>query len=208
MSEWSLPQTPPIRGGLSVICGCMFSGKSEELIRRVRLAIISRQKVQIFKAAPDTRYSTTAIASHNGHQVEATPVASSSELYRSVERETTIVAIDEAQFFDHEFVNVCERLAEEGRHVITAGLDLDFRGEPFGHMPLLVARADTVTKLNAICTICLSPIASRTQRLVDGVPAGYDDPLIMVGATNLYEARCRAHHVVPGRPVRNGNGRH
>ncbi|HEX8597694.1 MAG TPA: thymidine kinase [Chloroflexia bacterium] len=183
-------------GWLEVVCGSMFSGKTEELIRRVKRAQIARQKVQVFKPRIDTRYSAVQVASHNGVLHTAVPVGGSTELEGLVEPDTTVVAIDEAQFFDEGVVDLCKRLTHNGVRVIAAGLDLDFRGEPFGPMPLLMAEAEMVDKLQAICVACGAP-ASRTQRLIDGRPANYDDPIIMVGAKENYEARCRHCHEVP-----------
>jgi thymidine kinase len=183
-------------GWLEVVCGSMFSGKTEELIRRVKRAQIARQKVQVFKPRIDTRYSAVQVASHNGVLHSAIPVGGSAELEGLVDPDTTVVAIDEAQFFDEGVVELCKRLTHSGVRVIAAGLDLDFRGEPFGPMPLLMAEAEMVDKLQAICVVCGAP-ASRTQRLIDGQPANYDDPIIMVGAKENYEARCRHCHEVP-----------
>jgi len=186
-------------GSVEVICGCMFSGKSEELIRRLRRAVIARQKVQVFKPAIDDRYAVDQVRSHSGSGFDATPVSSSLELLRRVAPETTVVGIDEAQFFDADLPRIVDRLASEGRRVICAGLDLDFRGEPFGTMPILLAIAERVDKLTAICMVSGEP-ATRTQRIIDGRPASYDDPIILVGATESYEARSRRHHIVPGKP--------
>jgi thymidine kinase len=185
----------PHRGQIEVICGSMFSGKTEELIRRVRRAQIARQKVQVFKPSLDARYTTEQIASHNGLRAAAVPVDNAGEIASRVEPDTDVVAIDEAQFFDDTIVEVCEELANRGIRVIVAGLDMDFRGEPFGPMPFLMARAEEVDKLRAICVRCGAP-ASRTQRLIDGEPASYDDPVILVGAAERYEARCRHCHEV------------
>ncbi|MCS7088510.1 MAG: thymidine kinase [Thermoflexales bacterium] len=188
-------------GSVEVICGCMFSGKTEELIRRVRRAIIARQKVQVFKPNIDTRYALDEVKSHNGLGIEAVPVASARELFERVEPDTEVVAIDEAQFFDSELPHVVNALADEGRRVICAGLDLDFRGEPFGPMPTLLCIADRVDKLTAICVVSGKP-ATRTQRIINGQPAHYDDPIILVGASESYEPRARRHHEVPGKPKR------
>lgn len=183
-------------GHVEVICGSMFCGKTDELIRRLRRATIARQKVQVFKPAIDGRYSLEKVTSHAGSEFAATPLASSKEVLENLEEDTTVVAIDEAQFFDENIINVVDELAERGLRVIVAGLDLNFKGEPFGCMPVLMARAEHVDKLQAICMVCGEP-ASRTQRLVNGKPARYDDPVIIVGAAELYEARCRMHHEVP-----------
>jgi thymidine kinase len=183
------------RGRVEIICGSMFSGKTEELIRRVRRAQIARQRVQVFKPTIDTRYSVERVTSHNGQDYDARPCASSAEIAQCIAPETTVVAIDEAQFFDDGLIAVVQALAARSVRVIVAGLDLDFRGEPFGPIPHLLCEAEEVTKLHAICVVC-GEEASRTQRLVNGQPARYDDPIILVGAAEAYEARCREHHVV------------
>ncbi|MBO9367546.1 MAG: thymidine kinase [Chloroflexi bacterium] len=189
---------PPAHGTIEVITGSMFSGKTDELIRRLIRARIARQKVQVFKPAIDVRYAVEKVTSHNGSHFDATPIAAASEILQHLQPDTTVIGIDEAQFFDAEIVTVVEMLAERGLRVIIAGLDMDFRGEPFGPMPLLMAKAERVDKLQAICMVCGEP-ASRTQRLVNGQPAHYDDPVVIVGASELYEARCRLHHQVPGK---------
>jgi len=186
-------------GWIEVVCGSMFSGKTEELIRRVRRAKIARQQVQVFKPALDTRYAVEKVTSHNGIESEAVPVESSRAILEQIVPDTNVVAIDEVQFFDSDVVAICQLMAERGLRVICAGLDMDFRGEPFGPMPLLMAEAEHVEKLQAICVVCGTP-ASRTQRLIDGRPASYDDPIVLVGGSESYEARCRLHHEVPGRP--------
>jgi thymidine kinase len=186
-------------GWVEIVCGSMFSGKTEELIRRVRRARIAKQQVQVFKPALDNRYELQKVSSHNGLHWQAVPVSNAREILDQLEPETTVVAVDEAQFFDWEIAQVCDLLAARGLRVILAGLDVDFRGEPFGPMPLLMAEAEEVTKLQAICVVCGAP-ASRTQRLINGEPAAYDDPVILVGGSESYEARCRACHQVPGKP--------
>jgi thymidine kinase len=173
----------------------MFSGKTEELIRRVRRARIARQKVHVFKPSIDTRYAEREVTSHNGMQIEAVPVAGVDQLRTLIEPDTTVVAIDEVQFYEGDVVALCEDLADHGVRVIVAGLDTDFRGVPFGPVPELMARAEKVDKLQAICVVCGGQ-ASRTQRLIDGQPAAYDDPVILVGASEVYEARCRGCHAV------------
>jgi thymidine kinase len=183
-------------GWVEIICGSMFSGKTEELIRRVRRARIAKQKVQVFKPAMDNRYHSEQVSSHDGLQWEAVPVGNAREILERLEPDTTIVAVDEVQFFDWEISDVCNELAGSGLRVILAGLDMDFRGEPFGPMPLLMAEAEEVTKLQAICVTCGAP-ASRTQRLIDRQPAAYDEPVILVGGSESYEARCRHCHQVP-----------
>ncbi|GAB1421482.1 thymidine kinase [Anaerolineales bacterium] len=187
-------------GRIELVCGSMFSGKTEELIRRVRRAIIAKQKIQVFKPGMDHRYGITVVASHNGQEVEAVPVNSSSEIIGLLRDDTTVVALDEIQFFDASITKVVQQLANNGIRVIAAGLDMDFRGEPFGQMPQLMCIAEEVTKLHAICMDC-GEAASFTQRLVDGRPAFYDDPIILIGAKESYEARCRKHHRVPVREM-------
>lgn len=187
-------------GQVEVICGSMFSGKSEELIRRVRRARYGKKTVQVFKPAIDVRYSEESVVSHDGESVTATPIQQSQDILPHLLSGTNVVAIDEVQFFDYEILDVIRELASRGIRVIAAGLDTDFRGEPFEPMPELMAEADFVTKLNAICVVC-GETASRTQRLVNGKPASYDDPIILVGASEAYEARCRSCHEVPGRPL-------
>ncbi len=183
-------------GSIEVITGSMFCGKTDELIRRLRRATIARQKVQVFKPAIDIRYAVEKVTSHAGAQFDALPVGNSSEILERLEKDATVIAIDEAQFFDEGIVNIATELAEKGLRVIVGGLDTDFRAEPFGPMPALMAKAEKVRKLRAICVICGGE-ASRTQRLVNGEPARYDDPVVIVGADELYEARCREHHKVP-----------
>lgn len=183
------------KGRIELICGSMFSGKTEELIRRLRRAVIAKQEVQVFKPAIDQRYHVQKVTSHNGLNFEALPVARSRDILEALNPLTTVVAIDEVQFFDDDVIAVCEQLAHEGKRVICAGLDTDFRGIPFGPIPALMARAEDVSKLHAICVIC-GEEASRTQRLIAGQPAAFDDPVVMVGAAEVYEARCRQCHVV------------
>jgi thymidine kinase len=183
-------------GWVEVICGSMFSGKTEEMIRRVRRARIAKQKVQVFKPVIDNRYSVEKVASHNGVDHEALPISTSADIIRNLDADTTVVGIEEIQFFDMDVIHVAQQLADRGVRVIAAGLDMDFRGEPFGPMPQLMSEAEQVDKLQAICVICGKP-ASRTQRLINGKPARYDDPLIVIGGSESYEARCREHHEVP-----------
>ncbi|MBN2007226.1 MAG: thymidine kinase [Anaerolineae bacterium] len=183
-------------GWIEVICGSMFSGKTEELIRRLRRAQIARQKIQVFKPTIDVRYTNKAIASHNGLQEKAIPVQDSAALRARVDPDSNVIAIDEVQFFDEGIITLCNDLAVQGKRVICAGLDMDFRGMPFGPIPQLLAVAERVDKLQAICVVC-GAAASRTQRLIEGRPASDDDPIVLVGASEVYEARCRAHHQVP-----------
>ena len=189
------------RGRIELICGSMFSGKTEELIRRLRRAVIARQSVQVFKPAIDDRYHREQVTSHNGMNFEARPVNSASEILEVLAPDTTVIAIDEVQFFAPEIVDLCEQLADAGKRVICAGLDTDFRGAPFGPIPDLMARAEQVDKLHAICVVC-GEEASRTQRLIGDRPAAYDDPVVLVGAAEVYEARCRHCHEVW--PAQNG----
>jgi thymidine kinase len=183
-------------GRVEVIAGPMFSGKTEELIRRLRRAEIARQKIQVFKPSIDKRYGTEKLASHAGSEFEATPIDEAVDILNQVEEGTTVVAIDEAQFFDNKITSVVQALADRGIRVIVAGLDTDFRGEPFGPMPVLMVQAEQVDKIHAICIVC-GDAAPRTQRLIDGKPAHFNDPIVIVGASELYEARCRDHHEVP-----------
>ncbi|WP_040227618.1 thymidine kinase [Bhargavaea cecembensis] len=192
-------------GWVEVICGSMFSGKSEELIRRLRRARFAKQEIAVFKPAIDNRYSETSVVSHNGDEIIAMPVAEAGQIWRHIDDRVDVIGIDEAQFFDEGIVRTVGELADRGYRVIVAGLDQDFRGEPFGPMPKLMAVAEHVTKLQAVCTVCGSP-ASRTQRLIDGKPAHADDPVILVGASEAYEPRCRLHHEVPnGVSVKSGS---
>lgn len=178
-------------GMLEVICGPMFSGKSEELIRRFRRAKIAKQRIVIFKHSLDNRHTLEEVVSHNGNSMDANPLRNPEDIIPLVtELEATVVGIDEVQFFDHSLIRVVSNLINLGKRVVVAGLDRDFRGAPFGPMPTLMAIADSVTKLQAICTLC-SEDAARTQRLVNGQPAKFDDPIILVGAQEAYQARCR-----------------
>jgi thymidine kinase len=186
-------------GWVEVISGVMFAGKSEELIRRVRRAIIARRRVQVFKSHLDARYTGLySVSSHDGTELDASPVDSAAEIFRLVRPESQLVAIDEAQFLDADVVPVVTTLAQRGVRVILAGTDTDFRGEPFGAMGELMAIAELVDKLQAICVVCGDP-ACRNQRLINGKPARYDSPTIMVGGRESYEARCRHCHQVPRR---------
>lgn len=188
-----------------MIVGPMFSGKSEELIRRVGRAVIARQQVAVFKPALDSRYHISAVASHAGRTLEAQAAADTDAIRQALSGEgsllsapptqVNVVGIDEAQFFGPALIPLALELADRGVRVILAGLDLDFRGEPFGLMPELLARAESVEKLTAICTVCGAP-ATRSQRLISGQPARWSDPVVLIGAQESYEARCRVHHVV------------
>ena len=186
-------------GWVETISGCMFAGKTEELIRRIKVLEFARKEILVFKPSIDNRYSDTMVVSHAGSSVESIVVKKASEILDYVKDTTDVVAIDEVQFFDEEICEVCDTLANRGIRVMAAGLDTDFRGEPFGPMPKLITQAEFVTKLTAVCNKCGAP-ATRTQRIINGKPAHYDDPIILVGAAESYEARCRHCHDVPGKP--------
>ena len=188
-------------GRLEVVAGVMFSGKSEELIRRVRREVIARRNVRVFKSHLDARYEgLQRVSSHTGVTIEAVPIDRSDEILRRLEdlQRVDVVAVDEVQFLDAGIVEVATHLAEAGIRVICAGTDSDFRGEQFGMMGHLMAIAEDVTKLQAICVVC-GDLACRNQRLVDGHPAAWDMPVVMVGGTESYEARCRRCFVMPRR---------
>lgn len=186
-------------GSIEVICGPMFAGKTEEIIRRVRRLHYAKKKVVVFKPAVDDRYSTHNIVSHNKQMVEAINIKDISEVFTHVDLQTFAVVIDEAQFFSDEIISVVNALANAGKRVIIGGLDTDFRGEPFGPMPRLLAIAESVTKLTAICVVSGEP-ATRTQRLINGKPASYDDPIVLIGASEAYEPRARRYHIVLNHP--------
>ncbi|MGL4392607.1 MAG: thymidine kinase [Fusobacteriaceae bacterium] len=188
-------------GWIEVVTGCMFSGKSEELIKRLVRVKYANQKFVVFNHAIDQRYGKSKVASHSSISIEAIPVKDVAEMFMKVETEfcdVQVIGIDEVQFFGDDVVTFCEEMANKGKRVIVAGLDQDFTGKPFKPMDELLARAEFVDKFSAICKICGSP-ASRTQRLINGEPAYEDDPIIFVGATESYEARCRKHHEVKKR---------
>lgn len=175
-------------GAIEVICGPMFSGKTEELIRRVKRAQIAKQRVQIFKPAIDVRYDKDKVVSHSASSISSEPVSKAVEILIRLKDSTRVVAIDEVQFFDQEIVTVISKLANRGIRVICAGLDLDYKAIPFGPMPMLLALADDVFKIKAICTVCGAP-ATRSQRL------SKNEDTVLIGESDLYEARCRAHYV-------------
>lgn len=184
-------------GWIEVIAGVMFSGKSEELMRRVRRATIARKRVQVFKSRLDARYAGIyAISSHDGRNTTAIPADSSAQIAQQLDPTANVIAIDEAQFLDDGIIDLATSLATRGRRIILAGIDTDFRGEPFGPMPHLMAVAEVVDKLHAICVLCGGP-ASRNQRLIEGLPAPYNSPQVMVGSTDSYEARCRMCFAMP-----------
>ncbi|MDH5606599.1 MAG: thymidine kinase [Anaerolineae bacterium] len=183
-------------GSVEVVTGSMFCGKTDELIRRLRRATIAKQQVQVFKPAIDDRYDAIKVVSHAGTALDAIPINSVDDIKEKLEPSTTVVGIDEAQFLTEDLVPLVNELAQRGIRVIISGLDTDFRAEPFGPMPALMSQAERVSKLHAICMVC-GGAASRTQRLVNGEPAKYNDPVVIVGADEMYEARCREHHSVP-----------
>lgn len=183
-------------GWIEVICGSMFAGKTEELIRRINRIHYAKKSIIVFKPMIDNRYDQNKVVSHSQKKVDSIPVSSSKEILEHIKELPYAVAIDEAQFFDEGLIDIVERLANSGVRVIIAGLDMTFKGEPFGIMPELLCRAEYVTKLQAICQVCGAP-ATRTQRIIDGRPADYDDPIILVSASEKYEARCRHCHQVP-----------
>ena len=183
-------------GWIEVISGCMFAGKTEELIRRINVLSYAKKNIIVFKPKIDNRYSDSEIVSHSGAKVPCLVVEKAQDILKKIEADTEVVAIDEVQFFDKDIV---EYLADKGIRVMVAGLDKDFRGESFGVMPELLTRAEFVTKLTAVCAKCGAP-ATRTQRLVNGKPAGFEDPIVMVGADESYEPRCRHCHQVPNKP--------
>ena len=189
-------------GWVEVISGCMFAGKTEELIRRVNVLKFAKKNIIVFKPKIDNRYSNDNVVSHAGSSMKSVVVSHSQGILKHVTDSTEVVAIDEVQFFDSGVVQVCDHLANKGIRVIVAGLDTDFRGEPFGIMPKLITCAEFVTKLTAVCNTCGGP-ATRTQRIINGAPANYNDPIILVGASESYEARCRHCHVVLGKEFNN-----
>ncbi len=190
-------------GWIETISGCMFAGKTEELIRRIKVLEFAKKEIMVFKPRIDDRYSQTRVVSHAGSSVESHVISDAAEILDMIKPTTQVVAIDEAQFFDNNICDVCNELADRGIRVMAAGLDTDFKGEPFGPMPQLITEAEFVTKLAAVCNKCGAP-ATRTQRIIDGRPASYNDPIILVGAAESYEARCRHCHEVPGKPKRLG----
>lgn len=187
-------------GWIEVVCGCMFAGKTEELLRRINVLTFAKKKIKIFKPKVDNRYSEDEVVSHNGRKVPCYVIESPVDIFKYIDDEDEVIAIDEAQFFDDTLVEVCDYLADNGKRVMCAGLDTDFRGEPFGIMPGLITKAEFVTKLTAVCAKCGSP-ATRTQRLINGKPASYDDPIVLIGATESYEPRCRHCHQVAKKPI-------
>ncbi|CCV65238.1 MAG: thymidine kinase [Paracholeplasma sp.] len=189
----------PIFGGwIEVVCGPMFAGKTEEIIRRIRRLEYAKKNVLVFKPTIDNRYATDEIVSHNKTKAKSININQAREILDHIKENTHAVVIDEAQFLDDEVVDVAEYLANKGIRVIVGGLDRDFRGEPFGPMPQLLAVAEFVVKLTAICVVSGQP-ATRTQRLINGKPARYDDEIVLVGASESYEPRSREFHEVIGK---------
>lgn len=190
------------KGRIEVITGNMYAGKTEELLRRIRRIKYAKKTIIVFKPKIDDRYSKEEVVSHDNGRIESHIIEDAKEIMKYIRKPYPYaVAIDEVQFFSRDLVFVAEKLADMGIRVLLAGLDCDFRGEPFGIMPELLARAESVTKLNAICQVC-GAIATRTQRLINGEPANYNDPIILIGAKEQYEARCRNCHSVPGKPLK------
>lgn len=196
----SISKTQRPLGSITVVCGSMFAGKSEELIRRARRALYAKRKVQVFKPSLDNRYDESKVVTHMGVDHEAVPVKNVFDLKTKIDRATQVILIEEAQFFDETICDLAIELADKGKEVICAGLDQDFRREPFGPMPRLMAIADEVVKLRAICMNC-GATASHTYRQIDGKPAHRDDPIILIGATESYEARCRNCFKLRGRKL-------
>ena len=186
-------------GWIETISGCMFAGKTEELIRRIKVLEFAKKEIMVFKPVIDNRYSESKVVSHAGSSVESYIISDALEILDMIKPTTQVVAIDEVQFFDDNVCDVCNELADRGIRVMAAGLDTNFKGEPFGPMPQLMTEAEFVTKLAAVCNKCGAP-ATRTQRIVNGKPASYNDPIILVGAAESYEARCRHCHEVPDKP--------
>ncbi|HSW73569.1 MAG TPA: thymidine kinase [Candidatus Limnocylindria bacterium] len=197
----SIPDNKKRDGSLEVICGPMFSGKSEELIRRLRRAKIARQTVLVFKNSLDNQRTQAFefVVSHDGNKLNAQPITQVEKILSlALHIDADVIGIDEVQFFPYSILPIICKLLEAKKRIIVAGLDLDFRGVPFGPMPTLLAIADKITKLQAICTVCGSD-APFTQRLVNNYPARYDDPVILVGAQESYQARCRTCYSIDKR---------
>jgi thymidine kinase len=190
-------------GWIEVITGPMFAGKTEELLRRIKRLEYAKQNILVFKPTIDNRYEQGHVVSHDHNKTHSINISESKEILEYVKKDTQVVAIDEIQFLDEAAVDICEYLADKGLRVIVSGLDRDFRGEAFSFMPKLLSLAEYVTKLTAICVKCHTP-ATRTQRIINGKPAKFDDPIILVGAKDSYEARCRDCHEVPNKPKKYG----
>lgn len=186
-------------GWIEVITGSMFAGKTEELLRRVNRLQYAKKNIVVFKPKIDDRFSESEVVSHNKSKTKSVNISFGKEIFDHIDSKTDVVVIDEVQFLDEETVDVLDYLADQGIRVIVSGLDKDFRGEPFGFMHKLVAIAEYVTKLTAICVKCGAP-ATRTQRIVNGKPAKFNDPIVLIGAEESYEARCRSCHKVYRKP--------
>ncbi len=186
-------------GWIELITGPMFAGKTEELIRRIKRLQYAKKNIIVFKPAIDDRYSDDNVISHDKNKTQSINIQSSAEVLKHVTHETDVVAIDEVQFLDEGIVEVIDYLANQNKRVILSGLDMDFRGEPFSMMPRLLSMSEFVTKLSAVCVECGQP-ATRTQRIIDGKPAKYLDPIVLIGAEESYEARCRHCHRVYRKP--------
>ncbi|MDE6946428.1 MAG: thymidine kinase [Anaeroplasmataceae bacterium] len=182
-------------GWIEVVCGPMFAGKTEELIRRVKRMDFAKKKYLIFKPTIDNRYAISEVVSHNQRKVKAINISSSKEIYNYITEDIEAVLIDEVQFFDEDVVEICRELADRGLRVICTGLDCDFRGNPFPIVASLLAMSENITKLTAIC-VCCGNEATKTQRIINGKPAKYDEPIILVGEKESYEPRCRKCHVI------------
>ncbi len=186
---------PSGHGYIEMVVGPMYSGKSEELIRRLKRAKIAKQEVIVFKPSIDNRYSQEDVVSHSGVAIQAIAIDDLGKIKDYITPNTQVVGFDEVQFFEKGIIDIVIELADQGIRVICAGLDMDFKAVPFGVIPELLARAEFIDKLQAVCVKCGDP-ATRTQRIIDGKPARYDDPVILVGATESYEARCRKCHQI------------
>ena len=186
-------------GSVEIIVGPKSSGKTDEMIRRLRRATYGDYKIQVFKVDITEGSSENKIVAHSGDEFEAIPVKTTEQLKKLLKENASLAAIDNAQFLDEEIAPFIQKMADGGIRVIVAGLDTDFRGEPFGIVPILMAQSDILDKCPAICMVCGGE-ATFTQRLVNGEPANYDDPTVIVGANELYEARCRKHHEVSRKP--------
>ncbi|WP_381415452.1 thymidine kinase [Spiroplasma endosymbiont of Anurida maritima] len=182
-------------GWMEIIVGCMFAGKTEEFIRRLIRLEYAKFKIQVFKPSVDNRYKEDSVTSHNNRSFDAVAVVSAEDLYNSVDKDTKVVGIDEVQFFDANIVKIANKLADENKLVIMNGLDKDFRGESFDNVAQLMALSENVKKLHAICVIC-GNLANRTQRIINGKPANYNDKIILIGEKDAYEARCRHCHQI------------
>lgn len=189
-------------GWIEIICGPMFAGKTEEIIRRIKRLEYAKQNVLVFKPRIDNRYSESKIVSHDNSKKSSINIDTPKEILNYIKPDTNCVVIDEAQFLTDDVIDVVQNLADSGLRVIVGGLDTDFRGEPFGPMPKLLAIAEKVDKLSAICVISGEP-ATRTQRLINGKPAKYNDPIVLVAGSESYEPRSRKQHQVPSKPHTN-----